>query len=164
MEQRRNLKPFLKRFSRGEMAILAKVIQSKQEWADYHIGMLPFMDHKKVVMWLKDWSAGNSNFTRIHAKILSKLYVDTGYGFQITLNDGKIFRQFGEHPERGVQIPGLPTYHQPRQRMMFERKVDAIEVRNHIVSLKHIGTNRWLVACRERVRKHVQHWLEENLK
>lgn len=179
MEQARNLKPFLRKLNPAQRAVLARIISQREQWADYHIGMLPFMHYGNVMEWLRAWN--NKFGTRFTKKIEVDLALDLPAGFMATLDDSKVYRRFGKHPERGVMIPGLPTYYRARERRPFERnekgvhhkggnvwghvtqKEAVFDIKNVTVSLKRVGANRWLVNCREGTLKYVVNWLKENV-
>lgn len=179
MEKAKNLRPFLKQLNRDQMAVLARIINQKPEWENYHIGMLPFMHHGNVVAWLGAW---NRQFgTRFTRRIQEVLKGEVPSGFDITLNDSKVYRRFGLHPERGVQIPGLSTYYQARERRPFERKEKGIhykspgvwglvtkeqpvfDIKTHTITLTRVKANHWMVHCSGSALDHVLDWLRSNV-
>ncbi len=160
---RTNLHEHLKYFSSNEKVVLLNVIKFKWGWGHYHIGMLPFMNRREVAGWVAAWTGGNANARRIHRQILMKLCVSPASTDFVMLDDVKVRRRFGNHPERGVMIPGLPSMHVKRERKMFERVKDAYDVTHKIVSLRNVGRNRWVVSCEDRVKQQVLSWLQANV-
>lgn len=160
----KNLHKALARLSKAERAVLCSVIKHKREWEHIHQGMLPFMPLDEVVDWLGIWITGNLNSRALHRRIYFKLYAGPMTGTMLALDDGKVFRRFGKHPERGVSIPSIATQHRHRERRPFERKKDAYDVIVSMAELKRVGHNHWMVNCRLTVHEQVVAWLSDNLK
>jgi len=80
------------------------------------------------------------------------------------LDDRKVFRWFGRHPERGKPLPGLTksTHAGMRHKQMFGRDLgwvpNEITV-NIVVSLKLIRPGYYDVHVDERYRQLVEFWL-----
>lgn len=157
-----NLQPVLKHMTRNEIAVLARLVLIK--WPDRHKGMLPFLNRKEVADWIGCYVGETGFLSNIERRIYSKLKFGTGGCFVSTLSDDKVYRRFGQHPERGVTIPGVLTHHAYRQRKMFERKKDAYDIGQSYVSLKRVGTDRWVIACRTQIYPYVMRWLDDNCK
>lgn len=157
-----NLSKHLEQLSSAEQAVLVRVIQFNKQWADVHRGMLPFLPYNEVINWYRAWVLGNELAIRIHHRILSKLVHGRKSGHVVDLDDAKVFRRFGKHPERGVNIPTLETIHRYRDRRPFERTKDAYDVRAQTVALKHVGHNRWIIWAQEGPYPKVLEWLTDN--
>jgi hypothetical protein len=80
--------------------------------------------------------------------------------FFMELNDAKVLKRFGKHPERGKLLRGHTTrVKRPRQR--FERVSDAYDLRQPMLQLKLIRKGWWLCCIDQRYAKDARYWLNK---
>jgi len=85
--------------------------------------------------------------------------------FKLTLNDAKVFKRFGRHPERGVRLPFLPPVKAEAgmRWVQFSKKYkpNPIEVSPTITLTKVKGN--WIISCPKHHFGIVSEWLRDNM-
>jgi len=135
-----------------------------------HHGMLPFVNVKDVMVALDLYRNATLQGKRVRQQIKDKLRdaynISESTTFVLWLNDKKVAKRFGAHPERGHNIPlaqkkrvtvgvrwSLPKRdHEPD---------DDVLVTPHVV-LKKSTEGCWMVTCERKYYGNVSTWLADN--
>lgn len=165
-----NMVKYLDRLSSKEKAVICGVLnrmdfntQSYPE-PEIHQGTLPFVSVDKVVIALDQLVSASSERNRLYRQILTKLAeaVDQrekrdfilSTKFAMKLDDRKVRRHFGNHPERGKPFGWLP------KEQVKLGGVDTLV--SPCVTLHRQENGLWSVQVLRRCQHAVQLWLSDN--
>ncbi len=162
-----NMTKYLPKLSLTEQQVICNVIRgyAAERYRGAHPGTLPFIPVNMVIACLL---AAQPN-RRIYHELLAKLDInnwsraDGDTYWSRKLNDPLVYWHFGDHPERGVAIPGLQAIvKHERQRKMFEKELDAVDMLRPMVTLKRLAPGLWNISCSIRYRHYVDSWLQDH--
>jgi len=171
----RGMTQYLPVLTAEDQAIICNCVRKHNpDYPGAHPGLLPFLSVVNCVLCLQ-LEVRNSNGKTNH-RIHSLLHRLEWFKWQVDreaaaadyltrcLSDRKVYARFGQHPERGVPIPGLQAIEKrPRARKMFERKVDAYDNIRPMMTLRRFSPGVWGVSFPQRYRHYVEYWLVDNL-
>lgn len=181
-----NLVPYIARLNAKEKSVLCHVLSLwrssipqavEQGTPDIHPGVLPFIAHRDAVCALNtiiDKGNGVQPGLRLFKQIRSKLLnpKEAGFGgssnftrFVMKLDDAKVYRVFGAHPERGKPLTFLPKekvtagmkWSLPKKR--YEPDKDVLVT--PCVTMHRITQGFWRVEVLSRCQHTVEQWLME---
>jgi hypothetical protein len=152
---------------------------------DFHQGLLPFLPVKQVIHWCRQVGHespkdGLQPYRRtalgVLAKMQANLEPDVGTAcFLMKLNNKKVYRHFGAHPERGKPMNLLPKqqvtvgvkWSLPRKQYIADRDV----LVSPCVTMKRItvgsfdgtgNSHMWEVNVSRKCRAAVETWLMDH--
>lgn len=167
---------YLHLLSPGEKALICLAVRAYDEnFKDAHPGMLPFLSLNLVIPCLMQAKA-NGGQKRPFAKLLSKLEYHKWVSedrnrFLMVLDNAKVAKHFGNHPELGKPLPHLAKkkvtvgvrWSLPRKKYEPD---DDVHVTPCVALDKLFGssptktnTRFWLVKCDPKYRYEVELWL-----
>ncbi len=171
-----NLVKYMNRLSQKEKAVLLRLVKETPDQEHHFEGTLPFISLKVVIDILnvvgrdgylsEQWRT----YARIAKEILAKLdsvgaTCEASANFLMHLNDKKVYRQFGKHPEKGKPLNFLPKervtvgvkFSLPKKCWVPDDNVLVAPS----VALKKRG-DLWEVTVKESCRARVETWLMQN--
>ena len=168
-QQAPNLVPYMSILTANEKAVLCNVLNYGHN-EGIHQGVLPFVSHAKAVVRLATQITRSTN-TRIFRQIQSKLVgADSNFvqsvRFSMRLDDIKVYRRFGPHPERGKPLPFLGKekvtvglkFSLPKRAYVPDKDV----LVSPCVTLKRQSQGLWQVEVLARCQATVEDWLITN--
>lgn len=152
----------------ADKAILVRVLQQRTiRYSGVHQGLLPFVDMEMAIQaMVEECRLDNHGRRRFH-KIRQKLLDVKPYRLlpikYLHLNDRKVAKWFGTHPERGKPVDFLGTkkviaglkWSLAKQAYVPDTEV----LVKPVVALKPVKKGLWEVVCSEEHRKEVELWL-----
>lgn len=172
-EQASNLVPYMQLLTPNEKAVLCGLLNVFNNTQEYHQGMLPFVDRGRALLAVGRIDADTEKGTRIFRQILTKLTTGepartaTSYvRWSMRLDDLKVYRRFGPHPERGKPLPFLGKervtvgmkFSLPRGAYVPDKDV----LVSPCVTLKRQSQGLWQVEVLARCQHTVEEWLITN--
>ena len=174
-----NLVPYLHLLSKEEKAIICHIVNAAKTYTvtgeeiittqDLHLGTMPFLSRAAAVGALR-FVIPSGPHERIFKQILSKLEGQVegrSYArFTLALNDVKVYRRFGAHPERGIPVSWLPkekvtagvAWSLPHKE--YRPKKDVLV--SSVVTLKRLGKRQWQVEVLSKHQYAAEQWLLSN--
>ncbi len=186
MNRGQNMTKYLDRLTVSEKAVIVYLANNlpapgfQLPKTDFHQGLVPFLPVRDVIYWLRqmiyvgpDIDYEGKRYRRLCLGILAKMTEDmeqdTGTTtFLMKLNDKKVYRRFGLHPERGKPLPFLSKEKVTVGVKWSLPKKDWIPDKDVLVSpcvtLQRIVRDggMWEVKVSKKCYHAVQHWLYEN--
>lgn len=176
-QQASNLVPYMQLLTVNEKRVLCHVINHWGKNEDVHPGVLPFISRATalvrlaaVISPLKGGEPGQRLFRQIVGKLTAE---DTRpYGgssfvrWSMRLDDLKVYRRFGPHPERGKPLPFLGKekvtvgmkFSLPKRGYVPDKDV----LVSPCVTLKRQSQGLWQVEVLARCQHTVEEWLITN--
>ncbi len=159
-------------FSQEDRAILRfQLVQNMPKHANLHAGLLPFVQLTEIAMALDTSLArrgvpdqpyvASRRLKQLRNK-LDAIVVGSRDKLLLKLDDGKVVKRFGVHPERGKPFPWLPPRAVKMQAISDHPMVSVDEDRISVapcVALVPHGHRMWEVQCEAQYRQRIETWL-----
>lgn len=174
-EQASNLVPYMQILTPTEKVVLCRVLNHGRD-ESIHPGVLPFVNRVTAMVRLASVInpiKGHEVGQRIFKQILSKLVSDKDppndrqyVRWSMRLDDLKVYRRFGPHPERGKPLPFLGKekvtvgmkFSLPKRAYVPDKDV----LVSPCVTLKRQSQGLWQVEVLARCQHTVEEWLIAN--
>ena len=163
----RSLAVHLEQFDQKDKAVICCAMNLNDQMGyEVHQGMLPFIKADDALTSLVKMNSAGTKWRRAATLIakIQRLYgIDGSCSFNMYLNNKKVARRFGAHPERGHVIQGAAKkrvtvgvrWSLPKRR---HEPDDNVLVQPHVV-LKCISGCQWHITCEKRYVRLVQEYL-----
>jgi len=138
---------------------------------EVHLGMLPFVSVDDALEALSKYGGSTSTGKITSANVRAKLKAAYGIGGHVTwsikLNDAKVVKRFGAHPERGHKIQGVSKkrvtcgvrWSLPKRRHVPD---DDVLVAPHVTLHPATLPGWWNVTCETKYREKVTMYLVDH--
>ncbi len=133
-----------------------------------HLGMLPFVKAETALEALGIFSnvSNKAIAAATKAKLKQAYNIGSSVSWNMRLDNAKIIKRFGAHPERGHNIPCVAKkrvtvgvrWSLPKRDHVPD---DNVLVQPHL-KLEPVMAYWWRVTCEKRYRDHVHMWLLDN--